>query len=123
MSRATVVGVIGVLVIVAAFVALNRQPSLRTPETVPAVDPSSVYDPYRAGEELPSGYRQLLPRDAIRPVYQPVFVPASQAGWDDEDLVIGLEVDGEAKAYPVGFLNRREMVVDSVAGIPVLVTW
>lgn len=114
---------IGLIALVVAFFALNRQPSLRTPETVPDVDPSSVYDPYRAGEQLPSGYRQLLPRDAIRPVYQAVFVRASEAGWDDEDLVIGLEINDEAKAYPVGFLNRREMVIDSVAGIPVLVTW
>lgn len=82
-----------------------------------------VYDPTEAGEELPQGYRQLLPRDAIKPVYQPRFVPADEIGWDDDDLVIGLSVDNESKAYPVGFLNRREMVIDSIAGIPVLVTW
>jgi hypothetical protein len=29
----------------------------------------------------------------------------------------------EAKAYPVSFLNRREMVIDSINGIPILVTW
>ena len=38
-------------------------------------------------------------------------------------LVIGLELDGDAKAYPVSFLNRREMVIDWIGGTPVLVTW
>jgi hypothetical protein len=92
-----------------------------TPDHVP--DPASVYDPVQAGEQLPSGFRQLLRRDAILPVYEPVFVPATAAGWPDDALVIGLEIDGESRAYPVSFLNRREMVIDRVAGIPVLVTW
>ena len=86
-------------------------------------DPLSVYDPVRAGERTPARYRQLLARDAILPVYDPTFVPGQQVAWGDRTLVIGLELDGEARAYPVSFLNRREMVIDSLAGIPVLVTW
>jgi hypothetical protein len=50
-------------------------------------------------------------------------VPAIEASWDSDDLVIGLEIDGNSKAYPVGFLNRREMVIDRLSGVPVLVTW
>lgn len=88
-----------------------------------AASPVEVYDPVSAGEEVPSGFRQLLPRDAIRPVYDPTFVAAGEIDWPETALVIGLELNGEARAYPVGFLNRREMVIDSVAGIPVLVTW
>ncbi len=76
-----------------------------------------------AGEQLPGGFRQLLRRDAILPVYDPTFVPSAEQDWDDDTLVIGVELDGEAKAYPVSFLNRREMVIDRIAGIPVLVTW
>ncbi len=86
-------------------------------------DPRSVYDPVRAGEELPAGFIQVIPRDIIAPVYDPRFVPAGESGWDGQTQVIGVEVDGEARAYPVGFLNRREMVIDRVAGIPILVTW
>ena len=97
------------------------------PESTPLLgtlaDPDSVFDPVRAGDPLPPGFRQLLPRDGILPVYDPQFVAAEEAPWLDGTLVIGLEIDGESRAYPVGFLNRREMVIDSVAGIPVLVTW
>ena len=86
-------------------------------------DPSEVYDPVQAGEPLPPGFRQVLARDAILPIYDPEFVPAAESPWGDDVLVIGLALDGEAKAYPVDTLNRREIVVDRLAGIPVLVTW
>lgn len=87
------------------------------------VDPSGVYNPVTAGEPLPDGFRQLLPRDAILPVYAPEFVDADDIGWDGEIDVIGVEIDGEAKAYPVSFLNGREMVIDEIADVPIVVTW
>jgi len=83
----------------------------------------SGYDPVLAGEPLPRAYRPLLPRDAIRPVYQPTYVEAADSPWEDEALVIGVELGGEARAYPVSYLNHREMVVDRLSGIPILVTW
>ncbi len=88
---------------------------------VAAID--GTYDPVAAGEELPPGFRQLLDRDAILPVYVPRFVDAADAPWSDASLVIGVDLEGEARAYPVGFLNRREMVIDNHRGIPTLVTW
>ena len=86
-------------------------------------DPNSVYDPVRGGETLPEGFRQLLVRDAIAPVYDPSFVTASGVDWPEDSLVIGVDLEGEARAYPVGFLNRREIVNDNHRGIPTLVTW
>ena len=121
-------GVIVVLLLL--FVAIGASFVLSTPDRPTATpslgslaSPSETFDPVFAGEPLPTGFRQLLPRDAILPVYDPEFVSADEIGWRDSTLVIGLEIDGDARAYPVGHLNRREMVIDSVAGIPVLVTW
>ncbi len=68
-------------------------------------------------------FRQLLPLDAINPIYRPQFVPGELDTLDPGELVIGVEINGESKAYPVGPLNRREMVNDVVGGVPVLVTW
>ena len=115
---------LGLVVVLGAtlFVGTPSRPE-STPLLGPLADPDSVFDPVRAGDPLPPGFRQLLPRDGILPVYDPQFVAAEEAPWLDGTLVIGLEIDGESRAYPVGFLNRREMVIDSVAGIPVLVTW
>lgn len=89
----------------------------------PAGTDIEAYDPVAAGEELPDGFRQLLPRDAILPVYQPEFTAAGSAGWPEDAQVIGVASEGEAKAYPVSFLNRREMVIDHIAGDPILVSW
>ncbi len=87
------------------------------------VDPSDVYNPVLAGEPLPDGFRQVLPRDAILPVYDPIFVSADESGWAGNAEVIGVEIDGEARAYPVSFLNGREMVIDEIADVPIVVTW
>lgn len=86
-------------------------------------DPASIYDPVAAGETLPDGFRQVLARDAIAPVYDPVFTLADQVDWPQDSLVIGVDLNDEARAYPVGFLNRREIVNDDHRGIPTLVTW
>ena len=97
-----------------------------TPDEIwagPAELPDGIYDPVRAGEQMPAGFRQLLPRDAIFPVYNPTFRSAESTEWPAETMVIGVELNGEAKAYPVTFLNRREMVNDWIGGSPVLVTW
>ena len=114
-----------VLVLAAAGVmlALNRDPDPGPIEAHPAGLAPGIYDPVRAGEETPPGFSQLLPRDAILPVYSPTFQSKEAAGWPAETLVIGVDLDGEAKAYPVSFLNRREMVIDWIGGSPVLVTW
>lgn len=112
-----------VLAAITAF-ALSGSPAQPTagPTGVRA-DPAEVYNPVLAGEVLPDGFRQVLPRDAIAPVYDPSFVAGSEIGWPGDAQVIGVDLDGEAKAYPVSFLNGREMVVDEIAGVPILVTW
>jgi len=76
-----------------------------------------------ATDEPEYRWSQLLSRDAIRPIYEPEFVPADEAGYADDELVMGVAIEGQAKAYPVGLLNHREMVNDELAGIPILVTW
>ena len=71
----------------------------------------------------PSRVIRLLSFDDILPYYDPTFVPAPETQLEDEDMVLGLAVNGEARAYSVAVLNFREMVNDVVGGVPVLVTW
>jgi hypothetical protein len=68
-------------------------------------------------------FPQLLPWDGIRPVYNPQFTSADEAGLAEEELIIGIAMGDEAKAYPITVLRFREMVNDELAGIPILVTW
>ena len=65
----------------------------------------------------------LLPRDGIRPVYEPEFVGAADSPLQDDELVMGVAINGEAKAYSVTVLRFREMVNDELGGNPILVTW
>ena len=113
-------------------------PSARTPEATREPTPSSISDTGAqpvAGQDGPllqstrdvevdlSKYRALLSRDAIFPIYEPVFISPGETDLDPEELVMGLEINGDSRAYPIGTLNRREMVNDVVGGVPVLVTW
>lgn len=92
------------------------------PELVRA-DPIETYDPVKAGEPTPDGFRQLLVRDQIAPVYEPAFTSASRVDWPSDMLVIGVSGTTESKAYPVTHLNQREMVLDHIDGEPILVSW
>jgi hypothetical protein len=65
----------------------------------------------------------LLPYDGIRPIYEPEFAPADNSPLEDDELVIGISLNGEAKAYPITVLRSREMVNDELGGNPILVTW
>lgn len=66
---------------------------------------------------------RLLGRDMITPVYAPRAVAAAQARLRNDELVLGVEINSEAKAYPITVLNAREMVNDTVGGVPILGTW
>ncbi len=67
----------------------------------------------------------ILPRDAIPAIDNPVFITAEVASNNlvDTDLVIGLSLNGEHKAYSTAFLSSHEVVNDVIGGKPVAVTW
>ncbi len=73
-------------------------------------------------EEIRSGGP---PRDGIPPIDQPKFVSNAEASqWiKDVEPVIALEVDGEARAYPLQILIWHEIVNDEIGGVPVAVTF
>ncbi len=64
-------------------------------------------------------------RDAIRPIYQPAYHDVDAArGWlSDADRIIGMEVAGQAYAYPVKTLNFREIVNEELGGTPMAITY
>ena len=64
------------------------------------------------------------PKDGIPAILKPKFVRPEQAAFLQEgDQVIGVEVNGTAKAYPLKILNWHEVVNDTVNGIPIMVTF
>ncbi len=67
----------------------------------------------------------LLPKDAIPAIYDPRFNPVQIADQEyrDADLVLGVEINGDARAYSIPFLSGHEIVNDTVGGRKIAVTW
>lgn len=60
------------------------------------------------------------PRDVIRSIREPRAVPAVEARWlGDDERVLGVEIGGEARAYPLRLLEVHELVNDTVGGRPI----
>ena len=76
-----------------------------------------------AGDDLPDGVQQLLPRGRIAAVFAPEFVPAAEAEIAPDAWVLGVVVDGEARAYSLNLLNRHEVVNDRVGDHPFAAVW
>jgi hypothetical protein len=62
-------------------------------------------------------------KDGIPSIDDPTFTPAAQVDIPPTVPVISLQVNGEAKAYPLGILMSHEIVNDRIGGIPVTVTY
>eukprot|EP00164_Ancoracysta_twista_P012360 GFYU01019384.1.p1 GENE.GFYU01019384.1~~GFYU01019384.1.p1 ORF type:complete len:133 (+),score=21.04 GFYU01019384.1:92-490(+) len=52
------------------------------------------------------------PKDGIPPIDHPKFNAADVAPPRDTDMILGVEYDGVAKAYPILILNWHEVVND-----------
>lgn len=63
-------------------------------------------------------------RDGIPALDDPEFIPAANADLPGTEPVVTLEIDGApARAYPLRYLTWHEIVNDTVAGLPVAVTF
>ncbi len=63
-------------------------------------------------------------RDSIPPIDEPIFVDAaSLKGRAPLAPVISLEINGDARAYPLAVMLWHEIVNDVVGGMPVAVTY
>ena len=64
------------------------------------------------------------PRDGIPSLDDPVFVAADDATYlSGHDRVLGISINGFARAYPIRILNYHEIVNDVVGGTAVAITY
>ncbi len=64
------------------------------------------------------------PKDGIPAILEPKFVsPAEVDFLRDSDAVIGVEIAGKTRAYPIRILNWHEVVNDTVGGQSIAVTF
>ena len=59
-------------------------------------------------------------QDGIPPLRNPKMISSAEATYlNDSDIVFGIEVNGDARAYPKRILAWHEMFVDTVGDVPV----
>ncbi len=95
----------------------------------PTVEVSALDNPTADGLPEPGiDPNELLaggpPPDGIPALDDPKFVKASTATFlEDDEPVLAIEVDGEARAYPIQIMTWHEIVNDTIAGRPVTVSY
>ena len=68
--------------------------------------------------------RQNLFEKMFAPLAATRQAPAAEAGWvEDGDMVLAVDVGGEAVAYPVRQVSYHHVVQDVVGGVPIAATY
>lgn len=62
------------------------------------------------------------PRDGIPALDHPTAAPADYR-WDDDEMMVGVEMNGEARAYPLDLLVWHELINDTLGGQAILVSY
>ena len=68
---------------------------------------------------------QVLPIGAIPAIDEPKFVSGDEADrqMQSQEPILGVIVDGEARAYSLWQLDAHEIVNDEIAGTAIAATW
>lgn len=113
-----------ILGILAAGYFLLRRPAEKvTISVTPSVQTGLPTPPAAAQRTL--DIVTLLPRDAIPAIDNPRFYSATEADeeYDPDELVLGVSLGGESRAYSTALLSSHEIVNDTVGGRKIAVTW
>lgn len=100
-----------------------------TPATRAAATPAEPEEPEEPDATADGDERlqiiTLLPPDAIPAINNPSFITAEEADGQLRltDLVIGVSINGEHRAYGAAFLSAHEIVNDTLGGRAIAVTW
>ena len=97
---------------------------------LPAQGSDSPADSSREGKKIrarvqvrPGGPTVEAEMAVVPSPTDPASVPAADSRLPDEDLVLGVLLDGKAQAYPIRYLALYEIVNDRVGKTPVAPSW
>lgn len=99
--------------------------ALATAAHAAAPDPADFngFDVSNAAVPVEAIQRGGPPKDGIPAIDRPKFVVGDQAKLQADDRVLGVTLDGRARAYPVRIINWHEVVNDSFGDRQVVVTY
>lgn len=93
------------------------------------VNPVSISQTEKEGENNIVPLDQIVsggpPPDGIPSIDDPKFISVQEANGrlEDSELILGLNINGDIRAYPLQILVWHEIVNDKVGGVPVAVTY
>jgi Protein of unknown function (DUF3179) len=126
--------IVGVLVVVLIVTIINPSTvSIANSSTNPNTNTNSINSaPTPVGEEEENSIVPLdqivsggPPPDGIPSIDNPKFISVQEAdrNLEDSELVLGLNINGDIRAYPLQILVWHEIVNDKVENTPVAVTY
>jgi hypothetical protein len=83
----------------------------------------AAQDPPPVDPDAPPGFKQMIPRGRIAAVDEPQFVTALEAEIADDAWVLGVAIDGVARAYSLNLLNHHEVVNDRIGDKAIAAVW
>ncbi len=133
-------GIIGITLVVTIFFLSQQMvlPDTKDDKIIKNVPSDTNYDKSIESStskiQITNGLKHIIPldkiksggppKDGIPSIDEPKFVKSSKAEFvSDDDLVIGIDINGEQKAYPLFIMVWHEIVNDNVGEIPVAVTY
>ena len=89
------------------------------PETIAPTAAATTTD--ASDDDISASYQ----RDSrFVPLDNPDFIAADEAVFlDADDLVLGLTIEGESRAYPISMMTYHHIVNDTIGGRPILITF
>ncbi|MGD8330345.1 MAG: DUF3179 domain-containing (seleno)protein [Acidobacteriota bacterium] len=76
-----------------------------------------------AQQDVPAGYKPVPGRASLGAIDDPSVVGASDARLRDDAWVVGVVIDGRARAYGLALLNEHEVVNDRIGDTELVVVW
>lgn len=114
---------------------MTHSPAILSASLILASQMTFVSDAVAQPQRNPNGRSQTSsveryePRDVlkhpIRAIRDPEIVSAAESDLADNELVIGVVVNGQARAYPINQLTgpQREIINDVLGETPIAATW
>ena len=125
--RVSLLAVVGFILLLFLWPDLRSSASQTITRLTVSAEPVSV--PTTPGgakdEKMDLEIVTLLGFDAIPAILDPEFVSVEEADeWmGPDELVLGLSINGDSRAYSVPMLSSHEIVNDTVGGRKLAVTW
>jgi len=83
----------------------------------------SQMPPLAAQQDAPPGYTPVPGRETLSAIDRPSVVGAAQARLRDDAWVVGVVIDGRARAYGLALLDEHEVVNDRIGDTDFVVVW